>query len=321
MEKDLAIKLFSEVLRIRVIEEEIAKRYPEQEMRCPTHLSIGQEATPVALCATLKPEDYMVSAHRAHAHYMAKGGDVNAFIAELYGKKTGCSKGQGGSMHLIDLAVDFIGSTSIVAGTVPVGVGAAFAAKMRKEDRITVICIGDTVLEEGVFHESMNFASLHNLRVLFLCENNFFSCFSDLSVRQPDRPLTDVAIAHKVPSAKFDGNRVYDMYQGFEKIIPEMRANPGPYFVECQTYRYLQHCGPYPDDNLEYRDPEQVKFWKENDPVIRSREALQEFGFWSQELEDKLMAEHQKTADEAFEFALKSPYPELDEYGAYTYAE
>ena len=165
------------MLRIRRVEESIARRYAEQEMRCPTHLCIGQEAIAVGVCNALLRTDKVFSNHRAHGHYLAKGGDLNAMIAELYGRAAGCCGGRGGSMHLIDLDAGFMGATPIVGGTVPIAVGSAWASCLKNSSDVTVVFFGDGCFEEGVMHESLNFAALHNLPIVFICENNSYSVY------------------------------------------------------------------------------------------------------------------------------------------------
>ena len=205
-DSDQRRRLHGELVRLRVVEESIVALYPEQEMRCPTHFSIGQEAVAVGVCAHLRREDQAISAHRSHAHYLAKGGDLRRMFAELYGKVTGCARGKGGSMHLVDLQVGFLGCVPIVGSTIPIGVGAAFGAQLRGEDRITAVFFGDGAAETGVFHESLNFACLHALPVLFVCENNLYSVNTPLAPRQPpDRSIADLAAAHGMTSRQVDG--------------------------------------------------------------------------------------------------------------------
>ena len=196
------------MLSIRLVEEEIANRYSNQRMRCPTHLCIGQEAIAVGVCKNLKTKDRVYSNHRAHGHYIAKGGNLKAMIAELYGMKEGCSGGRGGSMHLIDLDVSFMGATPIVGGTVPLAVGSAWGDRLRGENNITVVFFGDGCFEEGVLHESMNFAALHKLPVIFVCENNDFSVFTHISDRQPQRPIYKIAQAHSLLTYVGNGNDI-----------------------------------------------------------------------------------------------------------------
>src|SRR3990167_5343934 len=179
------INLFYQMLRIRMIEEAIAENYSKQKMRTPVHLSIGQEAAAAASGAVLRKTDYAVSSHRAHAHYFAKDGNLNAMIAELHGKVTGCSRGRGGSMHLIDQSVGFMGSTAIVGNTIPIGVGLGLSIHLSGDDRVSCIYLGDGAVEEGVFYESLNFAILKKLPILFICENNLYSVYTPLDKRQP----------------------------------------------------------------------------------------------------------------------------------------
>jgi TPP-dependent pyruvate/acetoin dehydrogenase alpha subunit len=321
LSKSKSYELFYSILRIRMVEEEVAKRYSEQEMRCPVHLSVGQEATPVGVSEALRPDDVMVGTHRSHAHYLAKGGSLKALIAELYGRVTGCTRGQGGSMHLIDVSKGFIGATSIVGGTVPIGVGAAFGFRLKKEDKIAVVAIGDTVVEEGVFHESANFAALKKLPVIFMCENNGYSCYSPLKNRQPERPLTDVAIGHGLQHFKIDGNNVFEIYQKVQEIAVEIRKGSGPVFIEFPTYRFLEHCGPNNDDNLKYREAQEIDFWKQKDPLFKAKEELVQKGFWEESVEQEMKRKIQSEIIEAFDEAIKAPYPSIAELGAYTYAE
>lgn len=319
--KEKACELYFKLLRIRLVEEEIAKKYGEQKMRCPVHLSVGQEATPVGICESLSFDDVMFSTHRAHAHYLAKSGNLEALIGELYGRVTGCSRGQGGSMHLIDLKCGFMGATSIVGGTVPVGVGAAFGFKMKKANRISVVAIGDTVVEEGVFHESANFAALKKLPVIFMCENNGYSCYSPLKNRQPNRPLKDVAFAHGIPSYQIDGNNVFDVFNQTSSLISDVRNGSGPIFLEFATFRFLEHCGPNNDDALEYRTSEEVDFWKTKDPILQAQQTLKQMNYWSDELDHQYRKSISHEIKVAFEHAVQAPYPSKEELGAYTYAE
>ena len=184
--KQIIKKLYKSAYRIRQVETEISKRYSEQKMRCPVHLSIGQEAVSAAFSEIVNKNDFAVSTHRCHAHYLAKGGSLKKMIAELHGKKTGCAKGKGGSMHLIDKNVGFFGTSAIVAHNIPVGVGMALSIKNKKKKEIVIIYLGDGAVEEGVFFESINFAIIKKLPVLFVCENNFYSVYSHLKKRQPE---------------------------------------------------------------------------------------------------------------------------------------
>ena len=182
----LELKLLNAMRRIREVELRIAKEYPKQQIRCPVHLSVGQAAPSAALSLVVKKKDYLVSTHRGHAHYLAKGGDLNAMICELYGKGTGCSKGKGGSMHLIDTSVNFKGTSAIVGNSIPTGTGLALASKLNESGQVSIINFGDGAIEEGAFYESLNFACTKQLPAVYICENNFYSVYSPLNVRQPE---------------------------------------------------------------------------------------------------------------------------------------
>src|ERR1700712_3159083 len=200
------------MLRIRLVEEAIADEYPKQQIRCPVHLCIGQEAVAAGVSDVLDPQDWVVSGHRSHGHYLARGGNLDAMMAELYGKLAGCCAGKGGSMHLIDLAVGFLGAVPIVASPIPIGVGAALGAMLGGEPRVVIVSLGDGAMEEGPAHESLNFAALKRLPVVFVCENNFFSVYTHISARQPEvRSLSQVARGHGVKACSGDGNNVLEV--------------------------------------------------------------------------------------------------------------
>jgi len=311
MEAETLKGLYYEMLRIRTVEERIAELYPEQEIRCPTHLCVGQEAVSVGVCASLSRDDYVLSNHRSHGHYLAKGGDLKAMMAELYGKVTGCSKGKGGSMHLVDLPVGFLGATPIVGSTIAIAVGTAFGSVMKGEQRVTVIFFGDGATEEGVFHESINFAALKKLPVVFVCENNLYSVYSPLSVRQPEgREVFWLAKGHGVESYQGDGNDVVEVYRLAEQAIGKARQGEGPTFLEFKTYRWREHCGPYYDNDLGYRTESEFQEWKERCPIERLQERLLKEGvLCNQDIED-MMRSMEVEMEEAVAFAKESPFPE-----------
>jgi len=290
--------------RIRKIEERIAEEYPKGEMRCPVHLSIGQEACAVAMCESLTKQDLMVSTHRSHAHYLAKGGDLRAMLGELYGKATGCSRGQGGSMHLVDRSVGFYGSTSIVGGTIPIGVGLAWAQKLRGENNITVICIGDAAVEEGVFHESANFAALHKLPVVFLCEDNRFSCFTENVDRNGGKGFSLLADAHGLAYEFSAGVSLQDMINAGSAAVVWARCGR-PTLLKINTWRHVEHCGPHNDDNLGYRDQNLNARWREVDNEMVPRGPFPAID---------------KSIEEAFTAVKVAPYPSHAELGKFLYA-
>jgi len=299
------LSLYRSMLRIRRIEEALAQRYTEQEMRCPMHLCIGQEAIAVGVCAALRADDVMFGNHRAHGHYLAKGGSLNAMVAELYGRTDGCCGGRGGSMHLIDLEVGFLGATPIVGGTVPLAVGAAWSGTLQGKDRIGVVFFGDGCMEEGVMHESLNFASLHKLPILFVCENNQFSVYTRLNERQPARPIHGIAQGHGIPAYSGDGNDVEGVLALAQTAVDRARRGEGPQFLEFSTYRWREHCGPNFDDELNYRSVEEIDNGRKDCPLTRYSTLHPELADMLPRLEAEIDAE----IAVAFDFALASPKP------------
>ena len=294
-----------------MVEEKIAELYPEQEIRCPTHLCIGEEAVAVGVCANLSPEDYLLSGHRSHGHYLAKGGNLKAMMAEIYGKATGCSRGKGGSMHLVDLSVGFLGATPIVGSTIPVAVGAALGAVMRGEQRVTVVFFGDAATEEGVFHESLNFAALKKLPVIFVCENNLYSVYSPLSVRQPEgREIFQLAEGQGVESFQGDGNDVIEVYRLAEQAVRKARQGGGPTFLEFKTYRWREHCGPYYDNDLGYRSESEFQEWEQRCPIKRLEGRLLKDGILYNQNIEGMVSNIEAEIEDAVTFARESPFPE-----------
>ncbi|ABD08502.1 acetoin dehydrogenase (TPP-dependent) alpha chain [Rhodopseudomonas palustris HaA2] len=318
---ELPRRLLFDMMRIRAVEETIAKRYGEQKMRCPTHLSVGQEAVAAAAGAALEPADLAVSGHRAHAHYLAKGGSLKAMIAEIYGRVTGCSRGKGGSMHLIDESAGFMGSTAIVGGTVPVGVGLAYPMKLKRTGQIACVFLGDAVPETGVFFEAVNFAVLKKLPVLFLCENNGYSVYSPLSVRQPPgRRLYEMVAGFGLPTHHGDGNDARAVHAALSEGVAAIRAGEGPRFYEFETYRWREHCGPNYDNDIGYRSAAEYEAWKLRDPVPALQRALIGEGVVSESGIAAMQAEIDAEIDEAFAFAEASPFPDAGEAFTDVYA-
>lgn len=321
---DVAVlrRLYRDLVRIRRIEEKIVELYPEQEMRCPVHLSIGQEAVPVGVCAHLKRTDHVMSNHRSHGHYLAKGGSLKAMLAEFYGKSTGCTSGRGGSMHLLDLDAGFFGAVPIVGSTIPMAVGAAWAARMRGDDRIIVTFFGEGATEEGVFYEAINFASLKKLPILFVCENNWYSVYSPLGVRQPAGvAVMEKARAHGVPAKPGDGNDLPGVYAIAEEAIASVRSGGGPVFLEFETYRWREHCGPNFDNDIGYRSQAEYQAWRERCPVERFESYLKATAVVSaQEMAD-MRRDIDVEIAEAVAFAKNSPFPNGADAARFTYAE
>ncbi|MFC1508555.1 thiamine pyrophosphate-dependent dehydrogenase E1 component subunit alpha [Candidatus Omnitrophota bacterium] len=321
IDKKISLSLYYQLLRIRMVEESIIELYPEEEMRCPVHLCIGQEGVAAGVCANLDKKDYVLSNHRSHGHFLAKGGDLTAMMAEVYGKASGCSKGKGGSMHLIDLNVGFLGSTPIVAGIIPVAVGAALGASMKKEKKVTVCFFGDAATEEGVFSESLNFASLKKLPVIFVCENNLYSVYSPLSVRQPkERDNLAIARGYGIRVEKGDGNNVTEVYKIAGKAVRAARNGKGSSFLQFDTYRYREHCGHNFDHQLNYRSKKEFDYWSKRCPLDNFERKLIRQGMLDKDKVKRIKEKIKDEIDKAIDFAKNSSFPAKKEVFSNLYA-
>jgi TPP-dependent pyruvate/acetoin dehydrogenase alpha subunit len=303
--------LYDLMLRIRRVEEKIVELYPEQEMRCPVHLCIGQEAAAAGTCAALETTDQVFSTHRSHGHYLAKGGNLRAMMAEIYGKATGCCQGKGGSMHLVDLSVGYMGSTPIVGSSIPIGVGAALAGVMQGRKRVTTVFFGEGATEEGVFHESVNFAVLKKLPVVFVCENNLYSVYSPMSVRQPDvREVYSVAQGHGIECHQGSGNDVAEVYALALRAVQKAREGGGPSFLELKTYRWREHCGPNYDNDLGYRTVKEYEEWRKLCPLEAFERVYRGEGVVTEGQLREIRERIDREIADAVSFAKSSPFPE-----------
>lgn len=305
------LSMYKSMLRIRIVEEALADLYPDQEMRCPIHLSIGQEAVSVGVCEALDSDDYVIGAHRSHGQYLARGGDLISMVAELYGKVTGCSGGKGGSMHLIDLKVGFLGTAPIVGSTIAIGTGAAFGIQMRGENGAVVAFFGDGAVEQGSFYESLNFASLKKLPIVFVCENNLYSVYSPMSVRQPPgRSISEMASAIGVSARRGDGNDVEQVFEMATEAVQRARGGGGPAFLEFSTYRYREHAGPDYDQHLGYRSEAEFQRWRDLCPVESLERRLKADGTLTTAQSEQLKRLITEEMDAAVARAKADPYPE-----------
>jgi TPP-dependent pyruvate/acetoin dehydrogenase alpha subunit len=318
--RSLTLRLFRDMLRIRMVEEEIAARYSQEKMRCPVHLSIGQEAVAVGVSATLTSSDQVVSTHRCHAHYLAKGGDLKAMLCELMGREPGCCGGRGGSMHLFDPAAGVLLSLPIVAASIPVGVGAALSLKQRHEPHVAVIYLGDASVEEGVFHESANFAAVRKLPAIFVCENNLYSVYTPLAERQPPRPITDLARAHGIPSIAVDGNDVVAVHAAAADLVAQARRGGGPGFLLADTYRWREHCGPRYDNTAGYRTEMEFEAWKARDPIEALARRLTAQRLLDVTARGELAAQISEEIEAAFAFAEAAPFADVAHAHEHLYA-
>jgi len=302
--KNLKRQFLHDMLRLRLIEERLAAIYhPADEIKTPMHLYTGQEAVAVGVCAALKGGDTVSPSHRSHGWYLAKGGNLNAMMAELMGKEAGCSGGWGGSMHLVDVKAGVMGSSSILAATVPHAVGCALAFQLKGEDKVAIAPAGDAATEEGVFHESLNWAALKKLPVIFICENNLYSTTTPLEQRQPNVEIYKRAAAYGIPGVQCNGNDVLEVYTIALEAIERARQGQGPSFIETMTYRWRAHVGPYHDWDAGYRTKQEVETWMAHCPI---KKLSQEFS--TQEIE-KFKTEIDQEIDASLEFARRSSFP------------
>jgi TPP-dependent pyruvate/acetoin dehydrogenase alpha subunit len=279
-----AIEMHRSLLRVRMTEETLAGRYPEQEMRTPTHFGTGQEAVSVGVCSALEEGDIVYTHHRSHNAYIARGGSVYQLAAELYGRTDGCSLGRGGSVHLTARDKGFMVSSAILAETVATAVGTALAFAMDGEAKVAACFFGEGTLDEGAFYEAINFASIRKLPVIFACENNLYATESPLSVRQAaGSDLCERVRAFKISSERVDGNDVTAVYEASVRAVEQARTGGGPVFIECMTYRWREHVGPMMDHDAgrTYRDKAEFDIWVARDPVKRSAAHLLERGIAS----------------------------------------
>lgn len=291
-------RMFYSTLRIRLIEERIAEIYPSDKIQSPVHLSIGQEHISVGVCEAAKRTDLVFGTYRSHALYLAKGGDLNRFVAELYGKRTGCGAGKAGSMHLCDPDVGMMGASAVVASTIPHAVGAALVARLQKTGQVIICFYGEGATGEGVYHESLNFAALHRLPVLFVCENNDLSIYTISSAVHSFR-IGDHARSYGIEAESVDeGMDLNRIYEKASQHIEAIRSGGGPRVLEFHTYRYRQHVGPQEDYHLGYRERTDLESWLARDPVVQDKERIARF---RPDIERELNA--------AIEFAENSPFP------------
>lgn len=274
--KDIVLSMLERMLMIRYTEERIKDRLEEEEkkIKTPCHLYVGQEACAVGVCFTLKDTDYVFSTHRSHGHFLAKGGKLEELFGEIYCRKTGCSGGRGGSMHLCDPSVGLLGSSSIVAGGLGIGIGPAFKSKVLGEGNISVIFHGDCVPEEGIWHESLNFAAVRRLPVLYVCENNLYAASASLADRRVRDNISEVAGAHGLHTEIVDGNDVFAVHKAATEAVDRIHSGEGPQFIEARTYRWLGHVGPKDDIDAGLRDEKELEDWKGRCPIRNLEDRL-----------------------------------------------
>lgn len=301
-------RLFRRLYLIRRVEEEIVRVYPTDAIKSPVHLSIGQEAVAAGVCETLRREDVVFGSYRGHAMYLAKGGDLGRMIAELYGKATGCARGKGGSMHLVDVANGVMGTSAVVASTISNAVGYAYANRYLRRPAVVVSFFGDGATEEGAFYESLNFAALKQLPIVFVCENNGYAIHAHQSARQPLSNICERTAAFGIPAERIERNDVLRIHQRVGRAVASLRAGkPGPFFFECMTYRWKEHVGPGEDFGPGLRPRAELEQWVENDQLARLA------GLIPPHARAVIQSEIDGEIRQAFAFAERSPFPDASE--------
>ena len=303
-------RMLSSMLRIRIAEDRLAAARRDGLIGGPVHLGVGQEAIASGIAASLRSTDRVFGAHRSHSHLLSLGSSVHKLFAEVLGKDTGHCRGMGGSMHLWDQSRGFYGSVPIVAGTVALAVGAGWAAKLQGTDDVAVAYLGDGAVEEGVVHESLNLARVHNVPIIFIVENNLFASHMHISIRQPSDATARFAAANGIPFEIIDGNDVVVVAQAGQLAIERARSGGGPSFIEAVTCRWYGHVDWRDDIDVGVnRSQEDLASWKARDPIARLRAAMLSAGIWSEEQDSKLISQITQEIDEAWELAMSDPYP------------
>ncbi len=300
------IKMLEGMHLLRAFDRKVGERCKRGEIPGLIHLGLGEEAVAVGACVAIEPTDKVTSTHRAHGHFLAKGGDPKALMAELYGKQTGCCKGKGGSMHLIDLEIGFLGANGVVGAGLPIAVGAALGQRMLAGNGITICFFGDGANNQGTFHESLNLAAIWDLPVVFVCENNEYGISLITRDQQKVRHVADRGCAYGMPTRVTDGNDVLEVYDAVSNAADLARRGKGPTLIECKTYRISGH---YEGDSQSYRPKKEVEAWRRKDPIRRLEKTLLDRKILGAAKLDEIRNTAQRIVDEAVAFAEDSPFP------------
>lgn len=317
---DRLARMYETMVRIRVAEERIADLVESGEIGCPCHLYIGQEAIATGVCDALAADDYVWGGHRSHGHYLAKGGSLDAMMAEIFGKVTGCAEGRGGSMHLFAPEVGILGTVPLVAATIPLAIGAALAAKLRRDGRVSVAFFGDGATEEGHFHESVNIAAVYKLPAIFVCENNFYASHMGLLERRAEDNIVKTAAAHGIAGDSVDGNDIAAVVDVAEAAVARARAGEGPTLIEARTYRWRGHVGPSYDMDVGVQRKDELSLWKPKDPIARAASQLAAAG-WHQSQLDAVSDRVNAAVVSAIEAARSAPAPKAADLYTHVYHE
>lgn len=310
LKKGKTIELYRKMLEIRCFEEKVYDLYGQNLVPGTIHLYAGQEAVAVGVCANLREDDYITSTHRGHGHCIAKGAQLNRVMAEILGKKTGYCKGKGGSMHIADFNSGMLGATAVVGAGLPIAAGAGLSIKLRKTDQVVACFFGDGASNQGTFHEAINMASIWNLPVLFVCENNLYAMGTHQSRVMAIENIADRAAAYGIPGVVADGNDVLAVYEAAHEAVDRARKGKGPTLIECKTYRHKGHSR---FDPATYRPKEEVEKWMKRDPIAQFKARLIEMKTLTEEETNKIEQEVAATVEDAVKFAVESPHPAPEE--------
>jgi len=307
--KAKAVGWLKSLVLIRAAEEKIGEEFGKAVIKCPCHLVIGQEAPAVGLADHIRKGDRVFGAHRSHAHYLALGGDLHQLMAEVLGKETGCSKGMGGSMHLYQPEVGFYGSVPIVGSTIPIAVGAALSIRMDGTKNVAISFLGDGATEEGVFHESLNFAANFRLPVIFIVENNLFSSHLHIDLRQPYNSTCRFAEANGIHWQRVDGNDVAAVSRACLTATRQARSGQGPQFIEMVTYRWRGHVGHREDIDVGVKRKDDLNLWKKRDPIARLAKGMEKKKWLKTGELHRWKTEAEAAVHKAWDQASRDPYP------------
>jgi pyruvate dehydrogenase E1 component alpha subunit len=307
------LDIYTRILRIRRFEEQVSKLFAQGQLPGFVHLYVGEEAVGVGVCASLRDDDYITSTHRGHGHVIAKGGDINRMMAELFGKATGYCKGKGGSMHIADFQIGMLGACGIVGGGIPVAVGAGLGAYYRGSDQVSVAFFGDGGANEGSFHESLNLASALKLPVIFVCENNQYGEFTPAAKAMNIQNIADRAAGYGIPGIVADGTDALAMYQAAVEAVRRARTGGGPTLIEAKTHRKGGHAEGEAAflAGQQYRSADELQAAQEHDPLLKLHTHIVEQGIAPATQLESLDHEMTEAVVQAVEFARSSPEPEL----------
>jgi pyruvate dehydrogenase E1 component alpha subunit len=306
------INMLKTLLTIRRFEEKTIQLYQTAKIWGYLHPYLGEEGIATGACQAIEKEDYVVSTHRGHGHCIAKGGELNKMMAELFGKSTGYCKGRGGSMHIADTEMGILGANGIVGGGIPISVGAGFSCKFEGKGRVTLCFFGDGAANNGVFHESLNMASVFKLPVIYICENNLYAISMCSKEAVSCENIADRAVSYAIPGYIVDGSDPEEVYNTVAKAVDHARKGKGPSLIEAQAYRFTGH---HPNDPAEYREKEEAEYYKkEKDPLKNYSKKLLGQKVISKKQYEDMDREAQARIEESVEFAESSPEPDLEKF-------